>query len=47
MLSTPNWEKNIIENIKPGKLLDLSVVRKINKLETEKNCLVVLALRLY
>jgi hypothetical protein len=30
-----------IENIKPGKPLDLSVVREINKLETKKNRLIV------
>lgn len=33
--------KNTIENIKPGKPLDLSVVREINKLETKKNRLIV------
>lgn len=33
--------KNTIENIKPGKPLDLSVVREINRLETKKNRLIV------
>lgn len=33
--------KHTIENIKPGKPLDLSVVREINKLETKKNRLIV------
>jgi hypothetical protein len=33
--------KNTIENLKPGKPLDLSVVREINKLETKKNRLIV------
>lgn len=33
--------KNTIENIKPGKPLDLSVVREINKLETKKSRLIV------
>jgi hypothetical protein len=33
--------KNTIENIKPGKPLDLSFVREINKLETKKNRLIV------
>lgn len=33
--------KNTIENMKPGKPLDLSVVREINKLETKKNRLIV------
>ena len=33
--------KNTIENIKPGKPFDLSVVREINKLETQKNRLIV------
>jgi hypothetical protein len=33
--------KTTIENIKPGKPLDLSVVREINKLETKKNRLIV------
>lgn len=33
--------KNTIENIKPGKPFDSSVVRDINKLETRKNRLIV------
>jgi len=33
--------KNTIENIKPGKPFDSSVVREINKLETKKNRLIV------
>ncbi len=33
--------KNTIENIKPGKPFDSSVVRDINKLETKKNRLIV------
>ncbi|WP_432381198.1 hypothetical protein [Duganella sp. P38] len=33
--------KNTIENIKPGKPLDLAAVREINKIETKKNRLIV------
>jgi predicted metal-dependent enzyme (double-stranded beta helix superfamily) len=33
--------KKTIENIKPGKPFDSSVVREINKLETKKNRLIV------
>lgn len=33
--------KNTIENLKPGKPFDSSVVRDINKLETKKNRLIV------
>lgn len=33
--------KNTIENIKPGKPFDSSVIRDINKLETRKNRLIV------
>src|SRR5450830_1110417 len=33
--------KNTIENLKPGKPFDSSVVRDINKLETRKNRLIV------
>lgn len=33
--------KKTIENIKPGKPFDSSVVREINKLETKKNRLII------
>jgi|SRR5450830_311818 len=33
--------KKTIENIKPGKPFDSSIVREINKLETKKNRLIV------
>jgi hypothetical protein len=33
--------KNTIENIKPGKPFDSSVVRDINRLETKKNRLII------
>jgi len=33
--------KNAIENLKPGKAFDTSVVREINKVETRKNRLIV------
>ncbi|QJD91260.1 hypothetical protein HH213_14970 [Duganella dendranthematis] len=33
--------KSTIENIKPGKPLDLAAVREINKIETKKNRLIV------
>jgi hypothetical protein len=33
--------KNAIENIKPGKPFDTSIVREINKIETKKNRLIV------